>query len=62
MKKLFLAIGVVGLLGLASCNKCYTCDYGSTSSVEYCSKNYTSNQMDLLESTCTAGGGTWNSN
>ena len=59
MKKLALIIAVAGIIGLSSCATCNTCEISSTTSTEYCSKDYTSAQIDAAKLACEAGGGTW---
>ncbi|MEZ4938667.1 MAG: hypothetical protein R2799_13840 [Crocinitomicaceae bacterium] len=59
MKKIIgICLVATGLVA-TSCNKTYVCDYGSGVTQEYSSKTYTSTQIDLLETACTAAGGTW---
>lgn len=58
MKKIVLAIAVLGIVGLSSCNKCSTCELGTVTS-KYCTDKYTDTEISVAESACRLAGGTW---
>jgi D-arabinose 1-dehydrogenase-like Zn-dependent alcohol dehydrogenase len=60
MKKvLFSLMALVALsASVSSCKKCNTCTNGNFKA-EYCSKDYTTAQLDVFRATCTNTGGTW---
>lgn len=58
MKKIALVLAVAGILGFSSCNRCYQCET-IVSTVEYCTDEYNSTQLDALEKTCEGLGGKW---
>lgn len=58
MKTVFLFVGVSLSIILTSCNKCYECDFGSLST-EYCEEDFSSNELDNLETACENNGGDW---
>jgi len=58
MKKVILMLAVVAAVGFTSCEKCITCDYGTSGlgEQEFCSKD--KDQRDAFESGCKLVGGT----
>lgn len=58
MKKAILAMVVFASVGLTSCEKCLTCEYGTAgvADQEFCSKD--GDERDAFESGCKLVGGT----
>jgi len=62
MKKIILAIAIVGTIGLTSCNKtCYTCEGANIQDLNhnYCDNIYQEDGLEAAEETCKVRGGTW---
>jgi hypothetical protein len=63
MKKvlLMLVAGAFISVSMISCKKCGHCDVSGVTGTKYCEKD-NKTAYDLYKSSCTAGGGTWNTN
>jgi hypothetical protein len=63
MKKVLTAVVALAFVAMSasSCNKCYTCSCAGVTTPEYCSKTYSSTQLDALKASCQSGGCTWSS-
>ena len=57
MKKVFIAVAVIGTLGLASCNKDYTCSYEDGNKTEH--SNLDEDEADSARINCLGGDGIW---
>ena len=54
MKSLIMVAALGGIFFLSSCEKCLTCDYGTTEQ-EFCSKD--KDERDAFETACGFAGG-----